>query len=77
MLIGHAVERDMARVSEPTSTDRTTGHTTQNFIPHIFRIQHRIVQGKNPRSHENESEAPEAELKSKHKKMAFRSLKSI
>ena len=45
MLIGHAVERGMARFSEPTNTDRTTGHTISYFTV-FFRIQHRIVRGK-------------------------------
>ena len=40
MLIGHAVERGMARFSEPTSTDRTTGHTIP-YCTVFFRIQHR------------------------------------
>ena len=65
--LSYAVERGLARVSDSTSTDRTTGHTI-SYCTVFFRIQHRIVQGKNPRSHENESEAPEAELKGKHKK---------
>ena len=47
MLIGHAVERGMARVSDPTSTDRTTGHTI-SYRTVFLRIQHRIVRGKIP-----------------------------
>ena len=45
MLIGHAVERGMARVSDPNSTDRTTGHTI-SYCTVFFKIQHRIVRGK-------------------------------
>ena len=49
ILIGHAVERGMARISDPTSTDRTTDHT-MSYCTVFFRIHHRIVEGKkNPR----------------------------
>ena len=45
ILIGHAVERGMARISDPTSTDRTTDHT-MSYCTVFFRIHHRIVGGK-------------------------------
>ena len=45
MLIKHAVESGLARVSDSTSTNRTTGHTI-SYCTVFFRTQHRIVRQK-------------------------------